>query len=118
MVRLLSISLICTGFAQFSVAGVVGTEYLVESDARATSMSRIEAFLARDDVAEQLKSMGVEKSDVDARLDGLTNEELLLLEGRLDSMTAGGDILGVIGVVFVVLLILELVGVTDIFKSI
>ena len=35
----------------------------------------------------------------------------------LPSQVAGGDIIGLIGAVFVVLLILELVGVTDIFKS-
>lgn len=117
LVRFASIALICTGFAQFSIAGVVGTEYLVEADARSTTISRIEAFLVRDDVAQQLESLGVDKSDVDARLDGLTNAELLLLEGRLEEMTAGGNALGVIGAVFLVLLILELVGVTDIFKS-
>ena len=38
--------------------------------------------------------------------------------GKIDQQIAGGDILAVIGIVFVVLLILELVGVTDIFKSI
>jgi hypothetical protein len=40
------------------------------------------------------------------------------LEGSLDRQIAGGDAIAVIGVVFLVLLILELVGVTDIFKSI
>jgi hypothetical protein len=118
LVRLASLALICTGFAQFSVAGVIGTEYLVEADARATAIERIEAYLVRDDVAQQLESLGVDKSDVDARLQGLTNAELLMLEGRLESMTVGGDALALIGAVFLVLLILELVGVTDIFKSI
>ena len=51
------------------------------------------------------------------RLNGLSHAELLELEGQLDSQVAGGDIIGLIGAVFVVLLILELVGVTDIFKS-
>jgi hypothetical protein len=35
----------------------------------------------------------------------------------MDQMPAGGDLLAVIGIVFVILLILELVGVIDIFKK-
>ena len=48
---------------------------------------------------------------------GLSSAELLELEGQLDSQVAGGDVVAIVGVVFIVLLILELVGVTDIFKS-
>lgn len=116
--RLVSIALISAGFAQVSFAGMIGTEYLVEADARADSIARIESFLARADVAKQLQSLGVDKADIEARLAGLTNAELLSLEGRLDQQVAGGDALAVVGVVFLVLLILEIVGVTDIFKSV
>ncbi len=117
LVRFLSIALVSAGFAPFSLAGVVGTEYLVEADARAASAARIEAFLARGDVARQLQDLGVDEADIHARIAGLTQAELLALEGQIDRQVAGGDALGVIGAVFLVLLILELVGVTDIFKS-
>lgn len=116
--RLVSVALVSASFAQFSFAGVVGTEYLVEADARSVSLARVEAFLARADVAQQLEDLGVDKATVDARLNGLTNAELLVLEDRIGDQTAGGDALALIGAVFLVLLILELVGVTDIFKSI
>ena len=118
LVRLLSVALVAAGFAQFSMAGIVGTEYLVEADARTASLERIETFLARDDVAQQLRALGVDEANIEARLAGLTNAELLALEGRIDQHTAGGDALAIIGAVFLVLLSLELVGVTDIFKSI
>lgn len=117
LLRLLSVALVSAGFAQFSFAGVVGTEYLVEADARAASLERIETFLARADVAQQLSAFGVDEANIEARLAGLTGAELLALEGRIEQQAAGGDALGVIGAVFLVLLILELVGVTDIFKS-
>ena len=118
LVRLVSVALVAAGFTQFSFAGVVGTEYLVEADARGASVARIEAFIAREDVAQQLRILGVDDSNIEARLAGLTTAELLALEGRIEQQTAGADALGVIGAVFLVLLILELVGVTDIFKSI
>ena len=62
--------------------------------------------------------MGVDRALVHDRLLALSDSELLMLEQEMDRLVAGGDALAVIGAVFLVLLILELVGVTDIFKSI
>ena len=118
LMRLLSVSIICMGFAQVAPAGVIGTAYMLDEESRAASLSRIEVLLAREDVGRQLEAFGVDRAMVLERLNGLSNAELLELEGQIESQVAGGDILAVIGIVFVVLLILELVGVTDIFKSI
>ncbi len=117
LVRLISVTLICMGFAQASSAGMIGTEYLLEGEAREASLARLEVMLARDDIARQLAAYGVEQSMILERVQGLSNAELLALEGHIDEQVAGGDALGVIGAVFLVLLILELVGVTDVFKS-
>lgn len=117
LVRLLSVALISMGFMQVSSAGMIGTEYLVESDAREASLARVQVLLAKQDVAEQLLAFGVDPAVVAERVAGMTNAELLQIEGTLYNETAGGDALGVIGAVFLVLLILELVGVTDVFKS-
>ena len=117
LLRLFSVALISMGFMQVSTAGMIGTEYLIESDAREASLQRIEVLLAKQDVADQLQAFGVEPALVAERLAGMTNAELLQIEGTLHTQTAGGDALGVIGAVFLVLLILELVGITDIFKS-
>ena len=117
IVRLVSLALVSAGLAQASVAGVVGTGYLVDAEARSESSLRIEAFLARADVARQLQAFGVDKATIEARIAGLTPAELLALEARIDSDVAGGDALAIIGAVFLVLLILELVGVTDVFSK-
>ena len=117
LMRLLSVSIICMGFAQVAPAGVIGTAYMLDEESRAASLARIEIVLAREDVGKQLEAFGVARADVIERLNGLSNAELLELEGQLDAQVAGGDILALIGAVFVVLLILELVGVINIFKS-
>ena len=117
LLRLVSVSIICMGFAQAAPAGMIGTAYMLDDESRAASLSRIEVLLARQDVATQLEAFGVDQALVVERLNGLSHAELLELEGQLDAQVAGGDIIGLIGAVFVVLLILELVGVTDIFKS-
>lgn len=117
LLRLISVSIICMGFAQAAPAGMIGTASLLDDESRTASLSRVEVLLAREDVGRQLEAFGVDRAAVVERLNGLSGAELLELESQLDSQVAGGDIVGLIGAVFVVLLILELVGVTDIFKS-
>ena len=118
VLRAVSLSIVCLGFAQVAPAGMISTSQLVDNEARAESLSRIELLLAREDVAEQMVALGVQPQQVMLRLDAMTTAELLELESRFDEQVAGGDALAIIGAVFLVLLILELVGVTDIFKSI
>ena len=112
-----STAILSLGFAQFSVAGVIDTQQLVDVENRQDAMARIEATLLRDDVAEQLIEYGVDPDQVFARVQHMTTAELLSLDGQISEQTAGASAIGVIGAVFLVLLILELVGVTDIFKS-
>ena len=118
VLRAVSLSIVCLGFAQVAPAGMISTSQLVENEARIESLSRIELLLAREDVAEQMVALGVQPQQVMVRVDAMTTAELLELESRFDEQVAGGDALAIIGAVFLVLLILELVGVTDIFKSI
>ena len=79
---------------------------------------RVEAFLLRDDVAAELAQYGISHERAMARVDNMSAAELEQLAGRIDEMPAAGDgVIVIAGVVFIVLIILELVGVTDIFKS-
>lgn len=99
-------------------AGVIGTaEYLSASD-RAGQVASIQAALSRADVRAQLESYGVDPADAGIRVAALTDSELAEVSQRLDSLPAGGDgFIAVIGIVFIVLIILELTGVIDIFKK-
>jgi hypothetical protein len=65
-----------------------------------------------------MQKMGVDAASIDSRVASLNDRELHQLAAEMQSAPAGGDILALIGAVFVVLLILELVGVIDIFKKI
>jgi type II secretory pathway component PulJ len=118
VIRLVSLSLLSLGLAQVSGAAMIGTQQVVQSEARDARLTRVESILARDDVARQLVAFGVDPLAVQSRVGNMTDTELLALEGKLDKQVAGGDAIVVIGVVFLVLLILELVGVTDIFKKV
>jgi hypothetical protein len=96
---------------------MISTQQVVQSEARDARIARVETVLARQDVAKQLVLFGVDPLAVQLRVDNMTDAELLALEGNLDKRIAGGDAVAIVGAVFIVLIILELVGVIDIFKS-
>lgn len=118
LLHLTSIAIVCAGFTQVSYAGVIETGYLVDQESRSASLARLDVMLVSDNVARQLEALGVDKAMVAERIQSLSHSELLMLEAEMDRQIAGGDALSLIGAVFLVLLILELVGVTDVFKSI
>jgi hypothetical protein len=117
VVRLVSAALICAGFTQFAFAGTISSQYLADAQAREANIARLEVLLASESVAKQFAALGVDVDVVQERIQGLSDAELMTLQGRIDEQVAGGGALGLVGAVFVVLIILELVGITDIFKS-
>lgn len=118
VVVLLMLSMSLIGMPTVALAAPIGTDTVVQLDKRGELVSRIQAQLARDDVRAQFLARGVSPAEVDARIAALSGEELQMLSLQLDDLPAGGSVLAVIGVVFVVLLILELVGVTNVFTEI
>jgi hypothetical protein len=99
-------------------AGVISTQQYLTAVDRDAAIARIDAVLAREEVRSRLEHYGVDRAAADGRIAALTDQELALLATELENLPAGGDLLGVVGVVFIVLLILELVGVIDIFSKI
>lgn len=106
-------------FAQtIARADVIGAERFIEVTDRRATLAGIHAVLAREEVRHELERLGVDPEDAVARVAALSDQELAVLAEDFEKLPAGGGLLGTIGVVFVVLLILELVGVIDIFKKI
>ena len=112
------VSLLGLAGPSVSYARIIDTATAIEaSSARSADLATVRAGLDRQDVRDRFVALGVDPATVDARLAALTDSELHSLAGRVEQMPAGGDLLAVVGIVFVVLLILELVGVIDIFKK-
>lgn len=100
-------------------AAMISTEQLVKSDAgqvHAARVAQVQGFLARADVKQQLESWGVAPDVADARVARLSDAELEQLAMNIDQQPAGADVIWIIGLVFVILIVLELVGVTHIFS--
>jgi hypothetical protein len=98
-------------------AELIGTLQAVEASTRAQDLAAVSSALARDQVRAQFVAFGVDPAQVETRVAALTDSELRALAGKIAEAPAGADALAVIGIVFLVLLILEAVGVIDIFKK-
>jgi hypothetical protein len=116
-VALVSVSLVSLGMQVPAAASVVGTAEAISATRSDGPRALVDATLARDDVRGQLAAMGVDAAAIEGRLAALSDEEIATLAEQIESAPAGGDALAVIGVVFLVLVILEVVGVIDIFKK-
>ncbi len=118
VLRSFAIAIVTIGFAPWANAGVISSGEFLNAEVRAERISELEVFLARADVAGQLEGYGVSPERVLDRVQNLSDQELLELRGAIDEHAAGGDVIAVLGVIFVVLLVLDLVGVTDVFSAI
>jgi hypothetical protein len=107
-------------FPQQALAGIIATPAAIAAQEGHKSVSHLKELLAREDVRGQLVQMGIDPAVAEQRVATLTPAEIAQLQPRLDSLPAGGDgggLLVVVGVVFVILIILELVGVIHIFNK-
>lgn len=114
--RLLIASVLGLGLPlQSSHAGLVGTDKVAVSAQSQSERERIRSFLDREDVRKELQTQGVDVYTAKARVDALTDEEVQKVAGKLDQMPAGGDIIGILFTVFVILLVTDILGYTKVF---
>ncbi|WP_319549096.1 PA2779 family protein [Desulfogranum marinum] len=113
----LAVFITCSSMLPAAQAKIIGTESYLAGQSYSAEREQIQAFVNQESVRAQFIELGVEPADVDARIAHMTPEELLQVQQHIADLPAGG-MLEIIGAVFLVLLILELVGVTNIFNKI
>jgi len=100
-------------------AAMIGTQQAVQSaqsETRATRIAEVNSYLARAEVGAELQRLGVAPELVKDRVASLTDQELEQLAMNINEQPAGGDALVILGVIFLVLIVLEVVGVTNVFS--
>lgn len=103
------------GFTQTVQAAMIGTEQVLAAENAKQNQTRITAALERPEVIAQLEQYGVSKADAQARVAVLTDEEAAMLAEQIDTLPAGGDVLGAVLLVFFVLLLTDILGFTKVF---
>lgn len=99
-------------------AGIVGTNDLVSAQQTALEREQVRDWLARDDVRNQLTGMGVDVDAAQARVDSMTADEVGTMAAKMDEMPAASGALEVAVLVLLILILLDVAGVTDIFPNI
>lgn len=100
-------------------AGLIGTETVLNGQAAETTRARLATFLERQDVQLALSRQGVDPAEAKSRVASLADAEVARFAPVIDRLPAGGNavgaILGAALFIFLILLITDILGLTQVF---
>ena len=97
-------------------AAMVDNGMLLEDAATSHTRDSLQEWLSRDDARQQLQALGVNPAWAQERARTLSSAELARINQGIGELQAGGDgVLGILVLIFVVLIITDAFGATDIF---
>jgi len=111
---LLSISLIMLPMFN-AQAAMIANAQVIDQVQQQTDRDAVLQLLQRSEARDYLISMGVQPRDVEQRVKMMTSEELAQLNAQMSELPAGGDILGLLVLLFIIFIITDIIGATDIF---
>ena len=102
-----------------AVAALVGTERVFDAERVQNARELIHGLMAREDIQAALVREGIDPREAQARAESLSDAEAVRLAGAIESLPAGGSAVGIIVLsilfVFILLLITDILGYTDVF---
>ena len=102
-----------------SSAAMIGTETALDMTRGQEARNYLKGIVAREDVQTALIAQGINPLEARARIDSLSDAEAIDLADQIEQQPAGGNAVGIIVgallIVFLVLLITDILGYTDIF---
>ena len=103
------------GLPMTAHAAIVSTDEAMSTPVAAANRDRVNTFLTRADVRKALQEQGVNGDAAVERVKAMSDTEVAQLAGRIDQAPAGGDILGILFTIFIVLLVTDIMGLTKVF---
>jgi len=98
---------------QAAFAALVETESMLDMSRGQEARETLKQFMARKDVRSAIISQGVDPLEADARLNSLSDAEVIQLADQIDQLPAGGGFLGLlIAVLVIVILVLVIMRLT------
>ena len=97
------------------LAGMLDTQTLITAAAAESERAALAQRLGSEEVRHALIGMGVDPADAQSRVDRLTDAEVADLNARLDQLPVGAGALEVVLIIFLVFVITDALGITDIF---
>ena len=100
-------------------AAMVKTETVLTLSTAKNVRENLNQFLKRKYVKAIMMAQGISPVEATARVDSLSDAEIMQIADKMDQLPAGGSTFGVIigaaVIIFIVLLITDILGYTDIF---
>lgn len=96
-------------------AAMVSSDDLLKQAKHDITVEQIIGALEREDIQSKLTAMGVDPLAAKIRISQMNDSELAELHQNLEELPAGSGALGFILVVFIVLVITDMLGATDVF---
>lgn len=100
-------------------AAMISTQVTIESARAQKARADLKNLIARENVEKYLIAQGIDPVEVKSRIDSLTDAEAIAMADQIEELPAGGSAIGVIVgavlIVFLVLLVTDILGYTDIF---
>ena len=95
---------------QSAMSALVATETVLDMSRGQEAREFLKRLLAREDVRSVLITNGVDPAEAQARVDSLTDSEVIQLVDQIEELPAGGNFFGfVIGVLLIVVLVLVII---------
>jgi len=113
LLHTLTLSLMLLVLHQPASAGMIGTEQALSPRLAATDIGATRALIEK-----QLIGLGVEAEMAQQRARSLSDRQVAEIGQRLDELPAGADAAGILLTVFIVFVITDVIGATDIFPFI
>ncbi|MGD8227499.1 MAG: PA2779 family protein [Desulfobacteraceae bacterium] len=102
-----------------ALAAIIETETMIDMARAQEARDHVNSILAREDVKAVFIAQGINPLEAKARVDTLSNAEIINLADQIDQLPSGGGtletVLIVALIVFLVLLFTDIMGYTDIF---
>jgi adenine-specific DNA methylase len=96
-------------------AAMVDNDQILANAQQEITKTQILGELDKQDVQDKLVAAGVNIDDAKQRIQQMNNQELAQLQQDFENMPAGSGIIGALLVVFVVLVVTDMLGATNVF---
>ncbi|WP_111414166.1 PA2779 family protein [Billgrantia lactosivorans] len=101
--------------APLPASELVSTQAAISAERADADRERINEILSRAEVQDQLVAQGVDLAEVEARVAALSDEEAREMAEQLDQLPAGASVVGALVLIFLVLLVTDILGLTNVF---
>jgi hypothetical protein len=99
-------------------AAMIGNQQIINQQQQGQTRDSLHQLVEQQSAQQQLQALGVGPDQIKHRIDSLTDSELARINRHVDTLDAGGNILGILLVIFIVFVITDVIGATDIFPFI